>query len=64
MLLTDLKYQMRYRNRYQKSHFDTFYSVLYENLRTEMIGPFQYYSVYLLRRLLFAYIVFYFTDES
>ena len=44
--------------------FDGLYAVLYETVKTTGTGPFQYWSVYLLRKMLYAYIVFYFKEEE
>lgn len=62
MYLLQQKYELRYMNKYMRSGFDHYYDVLYEGLKTQTKGPYQYWSIYLLRKLIFSYIVFYFMD--
>jgi hypothetical protein len=63
MFLLQYKYDIRYQNKFVQNDFALVYEILYENLRTETYGPFQYYTVYLLRKLIFANMVYYLSDE-
>jgi hypothetical protein len=45
-----------------KKLFDQFYEVLYEGKKTQLRGAYQYFSLYLLRKMLFAFIVYHFHE--
>jgi hypothetical protein len=62
IFILDLKYAMRYQNPYKRAGFDKLYDILYHGLITNQSGAFHYYSVYLIRKFLFAHIVFYFHE--
>ena len=63
MTIMEIRFRMRYQNRSMMAQFDQFYSVLYENLRTDVSGPLHYWSIFLVRKLVFAYIVYYLDEE-
>lgn len=59
-----MKFKIRYYHKQVHTNFDIFYNVAYEGLKTHMSGPYHYQSLNLLRRLIFAYVVFYFSSEE
>lgn len=64
MAILEIKFQIRYSTKLIRRKFDSFYEILYEGLKTQISGPYHYQSLNLLRRLIFAYIVFYFPSEE
>lgn len=48
----------------EEEEFDEAYSVLYEDIRTDLPGYLQFYSVYLFRRLVYVILVYFFTEPE
>jgi hypothetical protein len=63
MVVIESKYQNRYSNKYKRADFDSVYEGIYEGLKTNVSGPLHYQSLTLLRKLVFAFIVFYLYEE-
>ena len=60
----DSKFYLRYAPKNQKGNFDKLYGCLYDGIKTDVQGAFHYYSVYLLRKLAFAMVVYYLSDPE
>jgi len=64
MLILQTKYDNRYDASYKKKSFDSVYDTLYSGLRTNLQGPFHYFSIYLVRKMLFAFVVYFFSGQE
>lgn len=62
--LMETKFRNRYSHPYIRHSFDEIYESLYENLKTGVSGLKHYQSLQLLRKMAFAYIVFFFMSEE
>jgi hypothetical protein len=58
MIILQQKYNQRYNTDFKQDGFNNMYSCLFEGLRTNQPGYTHYYSIYLLRKLIFGMIVY------
>jgi hypothetical protein len=63
MYILDTKYRSRYEFQDRKVRFNYFYDFLFEGMKTNTRGYMQYYSLFLLRKMIYCFATYHFSDE-
>jgi hypothetical protein len=58
------KYETRYSTELKMGPFNKLYDVLYEGMRTNITGYLHYYSIFLFRKMIFCFLVYYMHQEA
>jgi hypothetical protein len=53
---------VKHGTRLKNKAYDKIYTAVYMGLKTDVSGPYHYFSIFLLRKLAYAHIVFYFYE--
>jgi hypothetical protein len=62
VILLNQTYKARFMPVYMRHHFNLLYGFLFNGIKTNTQGIKQYFSVYLLRKFLFAMLVYHYSD--
>lgn len=63
IILLNQAYDMRFWPHHKKHHFNIFYEFLYDGLKTNVTGLYQYFSVFLVRKFLYSLLVYYYNES-
>lgn len=61
MYILQAKTKYKFKVKIEEQEFDSVYGVLYEDIRDDLPGYLQFYSIYLYRRAFYVILVYYYT---